>query len=155
MTETAKKEIPSGEDSPCLPAGTSRPTFSEVVNRWKEGVGIRTRGNFETIVRRWAGKGPKAPMPEYRHEEISEFYRDVLQRVSFDSSEVRAMETVLKFLDENRDCSSLTTQHPGERERTVAPFVREIYAQVPLWQHTLNVAREALRIQGGHPDEQA
>ncbi len=88
-------------------------------------------------------ESPERPRPTFRHPEIMEFHRDMVDCKPFMIQNIRAcIEELLELLDDEGNCPSVVKRNRKEAEAGLAPNVFDILATVPLYRHSLNVARE-------------
>jgi hypothetical protein len=107
--------------------------------------------DFKKLCRVWGAipddvteKVPSPPV--FLHVEFKTFYSTVSDREPFAGTFLLAIETLLRFLDENGDCSSLPQGNEDGYKKQIPPEEMELFCRVPLWQHSLNVASEVLRL---------
>lgn len=83
--------------------------------------------------------------PEFLHDEISQFYQDrVRGRPFFVGDALNATIDLLILLDKEGSCSSVVRQNDKEPEKNYDADTYNLLAQVPLYRHSLNVARAAM-----------
>jgi len=83
------------------------------------------------------------PRPSFRHPEIMQFHQDMVDGKPFMIQNIRAcIDELLELLDDEGDCPSVVKRNRKEAEAGLAPNVFDILATVPLYRHSLNVARE-------------
>jgi hypothetical protein len=86
---------------------------------------------------------PERPEPMYRHPEIKQFHKEMVEGKPFMIQNIRAcIEELLELLDDEGDCPSVVKRNRKEAETGLASNVFDILAIIPLYRHSLNVARE-------------
>lgn len=88
-------------------------------------------------------KVPAPPPPAFRHLEIAEFHRELVQGKANMVQNVRlCIDELLRLLDTEGDCPSVVNRNSGEAEGKLEKNVFARLAGLPLYRHALNVARE-------------
>lgn len=88
-------------------------------------------------------KVPGPPPPPFRHTEIAEFHRELVQGKSNMVENVRlCIDELLRILDQEGDCPSVVNRNTNEAEGKLETNVFARLAGLPLYCHALNVARE-------------
>lgn len=91
---------------------------------------------------------PAEAVPTKEHvftrRELAAFYRDISQQPFFKGKQIEAVAELLEELDKYGDCPSVVDKHKLESERGIATY--DILKTVPLWQHSLNVVDEIIRL---------
>lgn len=88
-------------------------------------------------------KTPEPPPPPFRHPEIAEFHRELVQGKAKMVENVRlCIDELLRILDREGDCPSVVNRNTKEAEGKLETNVYARLAQLPLYRHSLNVARE-------------
>lgn len=86
----------------------------------------------------------KFPKPVFRHEEIEAFYVEFVEtRPIVKGKRKDVIVTLLKMLDDEGVCPSVANKNsnPSEQELRIGNDLYYKLASVPLWKHTLRVAR--------------
>jgi hypothetical protein len=82
------------------------------------------------------------PRPEFKHEEIDRFYADMIEeRPSVSGARRTLIIKLLTMLDDEGDCPSVVRAHAQEAERMYQDDSFTMLATIPLYRHTLTVAR--------------
>jgi hypothetical protein len=88
-------------------------------------------------------KTPEPPPPPFRHPEIAEFHRELVQGKAKMVENVRlCIDELLRILDQEGDCPSVVNRNAKEAEGKLETNVYARLAGLPLYRHSLNVARE-------------
>jgi len=88
-------------------------------------------------------RAPAPPPPAFRFPEIAEFHRELVQGKGNMVENVRlCIDELLRLLDEEGDCPSVVNRNRGEAEGKLEKNVFARLAGLPLYRHSLNVARE-------------
>ncbi|MRR06225.1 MAG: hypothetical protein EG828_04675, partial [Deltaproteobacteria bacterium] len=88
-------------------------------------------------------KVPEPPPPAFRHPEIAEFHRELVQGKANMVENVRlCIDELLRILDQEGDCPSVVNRNTNEAEGKLETNVFARLAGLPLYRHALNVARE-------------
>jgi hypothetical protein len=88
-------------------------------------------------------KAPEPPPPAFRHTEIAEFHQELVQGNANMVENVRlCIDELLRILDEEGDCPSVVNRNTNEAEGKLETNVYARLAGLPLYRHSLNVARE-------------
>lgn len=129
-----------------------RTSLAEISSIWKGNV-----VHFTDLSRLWREPAPKQedeasfPRPVFRHSEIEEFYRDLVEQEQLINGNRKAVIVhLLKILDEEGTCPSVVgiKKYAGVGKQIPDPdsaYGVEALAQlatVPLYQHSLAVARK-------------
>ena len=92
------------------------------------------------------GPEPQRSRPVFRHEEIERFYREKVEGKPFFLKDIReCAEDILKLLDDVGECPSVVNKNTKEAEKRLKTDIYDLLKQVPLYLHSLNVAREITR----------
>ena len=82
------------------------------------------------------------PRPLFKHEELNRFFADMIaERPSVSGVRRTLIIKLLTLLDEEGDCPSVVRAHALEAERMYPDDSYALLAAVPLYRHTLTVAR--------------
>ena len=85
------------------------------------------------------------PRPTFRHEEIDRFFTDMVeQRRSIEGARRQVIIELLKMLDEEGDCPSVVRMNEHEAEKSFKEDTFAMLATIPLYRHTLSVARKSM-----------
>ena len=88
-------------------------------------------------------KVPEPPPPAFRHPEIAEFHRELVKGKANMVENVRlCIDELLRILDQEGDCPSVVNRNSKEMEGKLETNVFARLAELPLYCHSLNVARE-------------
>lgn len=94
---------------------------------WRERTGMQSNG---------------LPRPEFKHEEVAQFYAEMIEgRPSVSGARRTLIIKLLTMLDKEGDCPSVVKTHPDEAEHRYSDDSYAMLATVPLYRHTLTVAR--------------
>lgn len=89
-----------------------------------------------------AKKKSNVPRPQFQHEEIEQFFSDMIEnRPSVQGVRRSLIIRILILLDEEGDCPSVVRKHKDEAERIYSDDSYALLETVPLYRHTLTVAR--------------
>ncbi len=91
---------------------------------------------------RTAKQSSQQPRPEFKHEEIDQFFTEMIE----DRPSVRGVRRtliikILTMIDEEGDCPSVVRTHKDEAEHMYSDDSYALLATVPLYRHTLTVTR--------------
>lgn len=93
--------------------------------------------------KRTPARGPKPPPPTFRRQEIAEFHRELVEGKSNMVGNVRlCIDGLLRLLDDEGDCPSVVKRNRGEAEGKLESNVFARLSGLPLYRHSLHVARE-------------
>jgi hypothetical protein len=85
------------------------------------------------------------PRPEFRHSEIEQFYTEVIEgRPSVSGARHTLIIKLLSMLDIEGDCPSVVRANPKEAENLYSNESFAMLATIPLYQHSLTVARNLI-----------
>lgn len=88
-------------------------------------------------------KVPEPPPPAFRHLEIAEFHRELVEGKANMVENVRlCIDELLRILDQEGECPSVVNRNSREAEGKLETNVFARLAGLPLYCHSLNVARE-------------
>jgi len=91
----------------------------------------------------------KLPRPFFNHPEINDFYKGYVAKPYVKGNRRIVIEKLLQMLDEQGDCSSVVGRGVQARgTETEAKYGEESYAylaSIPLWRHSLEVAKCYIR----------
>jgi hypothetical protein len=89
---------------------------------------------------------PERSRPVYRHKEIARFYREKVDCKPFFLKDIKeCVEDILKLLDDEGDCPSVVRRNSREPEKGLKTNIYDMLAKIPLYRHSVNVAREIAR----------
>ncbi len=81
--------------------------------------------------------------PAFKHGEIERFFSEMIEkRRTIKSARKTIIVKLLKMLDEEGDCPSVVKMNPLEAEGKFPEDTFSMLATIPLYQHTLQVARK-------------
>lgn len=144
MYLSARKES-SGANSPTLPPikpGVERKHLAEISELWTEKT--LTLAQVAVI---WLDdpkeKAAKIPAPSFSKEDLSLFWREVVEpRKSLTAARKAAIAALLKKLDLEGDCPSVVrNQKHRDEENGYDDDTFALLSTIPLWKHTIEVAR--------------
>ncbi|GAM08268.1 hypothetical protein OR1_00539 [Geobacter sp. OR-1] len=91
---------------------------------------------------RTAKQSPQQPKPEFRHDEIDQFFTEMIEdRPSVSGVRKTLIIKILTMLDDEGDCPSVVRTHKDEAEHMYSDDSYALLATVPLYRHTLTVTR--------------
>lgn len=91
---------------------------------------------------RAANQTTKQPRPVFKHEEIDQFFTEMIEnRPSVNGVRRALIIKILSMLDDEGDCPSVVRVHKDEAERIYSDDSYALLATVPLYRHTLTVTR--------------
>jgi hypothetical protein len=86
---------------------------------------------------------PPPPRPVFKHMEIDQFFSDMVEkRRSIKGSRRTIIVKLLKMLDDEGDCPSVVRKNDKESEKKFPEDTFSLLATIPLFRHTLRVARK-------------
>ena len=86
---------------------------------------------------------PPMPRPTFKNEEIDQFFAEMVEkRRTIKGARRMVIVKLLKMLDEDGDCPSVVRLNEKEAENKYPPDTFALLATVPLFRHTLHVARK-------------
>ena len=87
-------------------------------------------------------KRTNVPRPAFQHEEIELFFSEMIEQRSYINGVRRDLIIrILTLLDKEGDCPSVVRKHKDEAERIYSDDSYALLETVPLFRHTLAVAR--------------
>jgi hypothetical protein len=82
------------------------------------------------------------PRPSFEHEEIEQFFSDMIEhRPSINGIRRVLITKILTLLDKEGGCPSVVRKHKDEAERSYTDDTYALLETVPLYRHTLTVAQ--------------
>ncbi len=82
------------------------------------------------------------PRPQFQHDEIEKFFSEMIEnRPSVQGVRRSLIIRILIMLDDEGDCPSVVRKHKDEAERIYSDDSYALLESVPLYRHTLTVAR--------------
>lgn len=85
------------------------------------------------------------PRPAFRHEEIESFFAEAVEHATkIEGVRRTVIVKLLHILDEEGDCPSVVRMNPLEAEAKLTDDAFSMLATIPLYRHTLNVARRCV-----------
>jgi hypothetical protein len=85
------------------------------------------------------------PRPTFVKSEIDQFFTEMVEKRRVIKGDRRIIiDKILKILDEMGDCSSVVRLNKDEAEKQYSDDTFSLLASVPLYQHTLQVARKCV-----------
>jgi len=86
---------------------------------------------------------PPLPRPTFKNEEIEQFFAEMVEkRRTIKGARRIVIVKLLKMLDEDGDCPSVVRTNEKEAENKYPPDTFALLATVPLYRHSLHVARK-------------
>ena len=79
--------------------------------------------------------------PEYSNPEIQKFHSQWVSLPTVKSEKKKIIESILSLLDDKGDCPSVVQLNKNEDEKKYDKDVFVKLAEIPLWQHSLSVAK--------------
>ncbi|SNB45538.1 phosphohydrolase [Geobacter sp. DSM 9736] len=131
--------LPSAQD---IPQGEPEEVkLSDVSEMWAGEV-FHIQNLSELWRKAKARKCPPLPRPAFKHQEIDRFYAEMVENeVAIEGARRSVIVQLLQMLDEEGDCPSVVRMNPLEAEAKLTDDTFAMLATIPLYQHTLNVAR--------------
>ncbi|HEY6874171.1 MAG TPA: HD domain-containing protein [Geobacteraceae bacterium] len=133
----------SEPDDEALAEKSEKMTLAEASRRWA-GPLI----DIADASQLWREREPEEPAeplprPTFKHDEIDRFFSDMVEKRPLVKGARRTVIVkLLKILDEEGDCPSVVNKHPLEAEGKLAVETFAMLATIPLYRHTLSVARK-------------
>jgi len=91
------------------------------------------------------GQSEAPDKPLFLHREIKAFYKDCVEdKPFFVGNALRATVEILQMLDTKGKCPSVVNKHKDEPEKGYDQEVYRVLKKIPLYEHTVNVAREII-----------
>ncbi len=115
--------------------------LEELSNLWLgEEVEIKEASNLWREQRRQ--KTTPGPRPSFQHAEIEQFFSEMIEhRSSINGVRRDLIIWILSLLDKEGDCPSVVRKHKDEAERIYSDDSYAMLETLPLYRHTLTVAR--------------
>jgi hypothetical protein len=122
-------------------------TLAEVSRTWSKALS----GNiveFREIAKLWRESETEQaavplPRPTFKHREIERFFSEMIEkRRTIKGDRRRVIVKLLKLLDEEGDCPSVVNMNPLEAEKKYSKDTFSMLATIPLYLHTIQVARK-------------
>jgi len=130
------------EEKPTVTAqGPERKLLSEASDLWTEKVLPLSKASVLWVEEKQEKKA--VPRPNFAKAEITDFWCDIVEaHKSIIGARKSAIAAILKMLDKEGDCPSVVRnpKHP-DAENKFSEDVFSLLATIPLWKHTLDVAR--------------
>ena len=126
-------------------------TLAEVSNTWNRNEDKTLSGtivDFRDIAKIWRESEQEQtavpmPRPTFKHSEIERFFSEMIdKRHTIKGTRRTVIVKLLKMLDEEGDCPSVVKMNPLEAEGKFPEDTFSMLATVPLYRHTLHVARK-------------
>ena len=136
-----RKWLRNEEPAESLPAHAEVTTLKELSHLWKDKE-IKIQDASCLWRERAAPRTAELPRPQFKHEEIDRFYADMIEeRPSVSGARRTLIIKLLTMLDDEGDCPSVVRAHAQEAERMYQEDSFTMLATIPLYRHTLAVAR--------------
>jgi hypothetical protein len=115
--------------------------LEELSNLWLgEEVEIKEASHLWREQRR--NKTSPGPRPSFQHAEIEQFFSEMIEQRSYINGVRRDLIIwLLTLLDKEGDCPSVVRKHKDEAERIYSDDSYKMLETLPLYRHTLTVAR--------------
>lgn len=146
-----KPEGAAGDASPVTKDGIQQLPLSKASNIW-----VNRELPLAQVCKIWIEPDEDdlsriVERPKFNRDEITVFWTEVVEQVqSMHRTKRTAITSILKMLDEHGDCPSVVRNpkyKDQEKENKYSDELFAILSRVPLWKHSLDVARHmALRI---------
>ena len=117
-------------------------TLAEVSRLWSQTVDLRD------IAMLWREpeqekSAPPLPRPTFKNREIEQFFSDMVEkRRTIKGARRTIIVKLLKMLDDEGDCPSVVRKNEKEAEKKFPDETFSLLATIPLFRHTLQVARK-------------
>lgn len=134
----------AGDPSPAgQPVGQRRVKLSQASKTWTESKEIP----LATVSKLWVQEDTSndIPRPDFDREEIADFWIvEVEKRRYIKGNKRKVIADILKMLDQYGDCPSVVRnpKQSTEVENGFPDDVFEMLAKIPLYRHTMDVARQ-------------
>lgn len=122
--------------------------LKQLSRAWKEEKGERVI-SLADLSKNWRDKPATLEIqavrekPVYRHDEISAFYREMVEgKPNMKEKVLDCVEEILEILDKEGECPSVVNRNEKEVESKLETNVYAKLAGLPLYHHALNVAKE-------------
>jgi len=121
-----------------------RRTLAEISSLW---TGRDPVVHFRDIARIWRDvprqeEGKKRSRPSFSNPEMDTFFADWVENCAVvKGNKLAVIEAILSILDREGDCPSVVRKNDTETDAKYDQDVFALLATIPLWQHTLAVAR--------------
>jgi len=131
-----------GDGEPYRPE--ERRTLAEISSLW---TGREPVVHFKDIARIWRNvprpeAGKRRSRPTFSNSEIDAFFADWVENCAMVKGSKRVvLEAILSILDGEGDCPSVVRKNDTESDGKLDQDVFALLATIPLWKHTLAVAR--------------
>ncbi len=126
-------------------------TLAEVSRTWKLNENKALSGdvvNLRDMAMLWREPEPEKtapplPRPTFRNGEVEKFFSDMVEkRRTIKGARRTIIVRLLKMLDEEGDCPSVVRKNDKEAENKFPEETFALLATIPLFRHTLKVARK-------------
>lgn len=126
-------------------------TLAEVSRTWKLKESKALSGdvvNLRDMAMLWREPEPEKtappmPRPSFKNGEIEQFFSDMVEkRRTIKGARRTVIVRLLKMLDEEGDCPSVVRKNDKEAENKFPEETFALLATIPLFRHTLQVARK-------------
>jgi hypothetical protein len=148
----AGQQVTGGTAASTVPPGRNNYTLAEVSQNWTGKGNLLTDNEFDlkdlAPIWREVEKDAEIPStkPHFDHEEISKFWDDhVEHRKSIKGNRMAVITRLLKMLDTEGACASVVRNKAlPEVDNDYSKDSFDLLSQVPLYLHSINVARMAI-----------
>lgn len=138
-----KKEGPAVTSPPLTEGGVERQHLSELSELWTEKVLTLHKASALWVDQTEKGKPAEFPRPVLINEELVQFWVQIVEpRKTMTKGRKTAIAALLKKLDQEGNCPSVVrnTKHPDVENKYDDDTFR-LLSTIPLWKHTIEVAR--------------
>jgi hypothetical protein len=123
-------------------------TLAEVSRTWNKAALSGNIVDFREIAKLWRESETERasvplPRPTFNHWEIERFFSEMIEnRRTIKGDRRTVIVKLLKLLDEEGDCPSVVKMNPLEAENKYSKETFSMLATIPLYLHTIQVARK-------------
>lgn len=123
-------------------------TLAEVSKTWNKTALGGNVVDFREIAKLWRESereqaAAPLPRPTFKHWEIERFFSEMIEkRRTIKGDRRTVIVKLLKLLDEEGDCPSVVNMNPLEAENKYSKEAFSMLATIPLYLHTIQVARK-------------
>jgi len=123
-------------------------TLAEVSRTWNKEALDGNVVDFREIAKLWRESETEQaavplPRPTFKHWEIERFFSEMIEkRRTIKGDRRTVIVKLLKLLDEEGDCPSVVNMNPLEAEKKYSKEAFSMLATIPLYLHTIQVARK-------------
>jgi hypothetical protein len=137
----SRKWLPIEIPEPVKPEPTEVALLAELSHLWS-GKEVKIKDASHLWREQPSKKCSNVPRPTFQHEEIEQFFSEMIEhRPSVKGVRRDLIIWILTLLDKEGDCPSVVRKHKDEAERIYSDDSYALLETVPLYRHTLAVAR--------------